>query len=147
MWYRKNRSAITTSDTRLFGTQLTGAALEVYEGLSSVELGPEQNGVSLIHYFTEDETAQGVFDTYRAVYSTALYAYGRDHHDLFLWWSNNHVGITANYNSEQITLEFYFMVSDYYTGELQTAANERIDSLVQACTGYNRESKLRYYHD
>lgn len=147
LWNRKNRSAITTSDTGLFETQLTGAALEIYEGLSSAELGPEQNGVSLTHYFTEDETAQGVFDTYRAVYSSALYAYGRDHHDLFLWWSNNHVGITANYNSEQITMDFYYMVSDYYTGDLQTAANERINSLVQACTGYNRETKLRYYHD
>ena len=147
LWNRKNRSAITTSDTGLFETQLAGAALEIYEGLSSVELGPEKNGVSITHYFTEDETAQGVYDTYRTVYSTALYAYGRDHHDLFLWWSNNHVGMTANYNSKQITLEFYYTVSDYYTGDLQTAADERINSLVQACTGYNRETKLRYYHD
>ena len=147
LWNRKNRSAITTSDTGLFGTQLTGVALEIYEELSSAELGPEQNGVSFTHYFTENETAQDVYNTYHEVYSTALYAYGRDHHDQLFWWSNNHVGIAAKYDSEQITIEFYYTVSNYYTEDLQTAANERINSLVQACTGYNRETKLRYYHD
>lgn len=144
---RKSRSLADTSDTGLFGTQLSGIALDLYNGLSSAELGPKQNGISLIHILEEDETAQGVFDTYRAVYSAALYAYGRDRHDLFLWWSNNKVGIKAIAGSSQITLTFYYSVSDYYTEELQAAAGDQIDDLVKACTGYNRETKLRYYHD
>lgn len=143
---RKSRSA-GTADTGLYGSQLTGIAGEIYEALSETLLGPEQNGISKTHSFVADETAQEVFDDYRAVYAAALYAYGRDRHDLFLWWSNNKVGIKATYNSSQITMSFYYTVSDYYTEDLQNAATDRINSLVQACTGYNRETRLRYYHD
>jgi hypothetical protein len=139
-------SAATTSDVNeYYGNLLTGIESDIYQALDGVTA--EENGFSVTYRQSGIPTTATV-DYYYTCATTAMYAYMFDHPEKMYFNSTNGIRYGYSYSFGYITVIGEYMVSDYYTAELEAKAESVVDSVIAGMPeDGTRYEQLKYLHN